>query len=119
MPSMIPSVRFTGSRHKRAPRRDSPLPRVISLVFALATGLSACSGSDETPEHTQIPATVNPAAPRIVAFSDVHGDIEAARAALRLAGAIDDEDRWIGGDLVVVQTGDQLDRGDEIGRAHV
>lgn len=49
---------------------------------------------------------MNPAAPREVAFSDVHGDIEAARAALQLAGAIDDEDRWIGGDLVVVQTGD-------------
>ncbi|MBT4186777.1 MAG: calcineurin [Gemmatimonadales bacterium] len=50
---------------------------------------------------------------RIVAFGDVHGDLEAARGALRLAGAIDDQDRWIGGDLIVVQTGDQLDRGDQ------
>jgi hypothetical protein len=54
-----------------------------------------------------------PAAPRIVAIGDVHGDLDATRRALRLAGAIDQEDRWIGGELVVVQTGDQLDRGDQ------
>jgi hypothetical protein len=34
------------------------------------------------------------------------------RAGLRAAGAIDDHDHWVGGDLVVVQTGDVLDRGD-------
>lgn len=50
---------------------------------------------------------------RIVAFGDVHGDLEATRGALRLAGAIDQQDRWIGGELIVVQTGDQLDRGDQ------
>ena len=50
---------------------------------------------------------------RLVAIGDVHGDLQATRAALRLAGAIDDADRWIGKDLVVVQTGDQLDRGDD------
>lgn len=50
---------------------------------------------------------------RIVAIGDIHGDLNAARAALRLAGAIDAEDHWIGGDLVVVQTGDILDRGDD------
>lgn len=48
---------------------------------------------------------------RIVAFGDVHGDLSATRRALRLAGAIDAQDRWIGGHLVVVQVGDQLDRG--------
>jgi hypothetical protein len=35
------------------------------------------------------------------------------RAALRLAGALDEHDHWTGGRLVVVQTGDQLDRGDD------
>ncbi len=53
------------------------------------------------------------AAGRIVAMGDLHGDLGATRQALRLAGAIDESNRWIGGDLVVVQTGDQLDRGDE------
>jgi hypothetical protein len=32
---------------------------------------------------------------------------------LKAAGAIDDSDKWIGGELVVVQTGDILDRGDD------
>ncbi|MGW8265105.1 MAG: metallophosphoesterase [Longimicrobiales bacterium] len=50
---------------------------------------------------------------RIIAIGDLHGDLQAARAALRLGGAIDARDRWIGGKLVVVQTGDILDRGDE------
>jgi hypothetical protein len=54
-----------------------------------------------------------PGAKRVVAIGDVHGDLDAARAALRLAGAIDARDRWVGKDLVVVQTGDQLDRGDQ------
>lgn len=44
----------------------------------------------------------------------MHGDLAATRAALRLAGAIGEAgDDWIGGTLVVVQTGDQLDRGDD------
>lgn len=56
---------------------------------------------------------LRPAAARVVAIGDLHGDLTATRSALRLAGAIDDSDRWIGGKLVVVQTGDVLDRGDE------
>ncbi|MFN0246974.1 MAG: metallophosphoesterase [Kofleriaceae bacterium] len=50
---------------------------------------------------------------RLVAIGDVHGDIAATRSALKAAGAIDDADNWIGGKLVVVQTGDVLDRGDD------
>ena len=69
-----------------------------AVLIALALVASSCARQDEQ---------------RIVAFGDVHGDIEAARGALRLAGAIDDQDHWIGGELVVVQTGDQLDRGDQ------
>lgn len=50
---------------------------------------------------------------RIVAVGDLHGDLQAARRALLLAGAIDTTGHWTGGALVVVQTGDQLDRGDQ------
>jgi hypothetical protein len=54
-----------------------------------------------------------PAAQRLVVFGDVHGDLNATIAALEIAGAIDEERNWSGGELVLVQTGDQLDRGDE------
>lgn len=50
---------------------------------------------------------------RIVAVGDLHGDLAATRAVLKLAGAIDDKDHWSGGDLVLVQTGDEIDRGDD------
>jgi hypothetical protein len=53
------------------------------------------------------------AATRLVAIGDLHGDLSAARAALRLGGAIDADDHWAGGSLTVVQTGDQIDRGDD------
>lgn len=58
-------------------------------------------------------AYVRPAGPRVVAIGDLHGDLSATRKALQIAGAIDAQDRWVGGKLVVVQTGDVLDRGDD------
>ncbi|MBU1241163.1 metallophosphoesterase [Myxococcota bacterium] len=54
-----------------------------------------------------------PGISRVVAIGDLHGDLSATLAALRLAGAVGAGQRWIGGRLVVVQTGDILDRGDE------
>ena len=54
-----------------------------------------------------------PPASHLFAIGDVHGDLSAARAALRLTGTVDVRDRWIGGEAVVVQTADQLDRGDD------
>ena len=33
--------------------------------------------------------------------------------ALQLAGATDAKGRWIGGNMIVVQTGDEIDRGDD------
>ena len=54
-----------------------------------------------------------PAADRVIAIGDVHGDIKATRAALEIGGLIDDDDNWTGGTTVLVQTGDVLDRGDD------
>ena len=77
---------------------------------------SSLPASSSAPASVTAPAaeqlTRRPAPARLVAIGDLHGDLAATRAALRLAGAIDEKDRWSGGALVVVQTGDQLDRGD-------
>jgi hypothetical protein len=83
-----------------------PAPPAVSAPVAPAPSTRA--GGTLAP----VPAKLPLAPKRIVAIGDLHGDFDAARAALRAAGAIDEADRWIGGDLVVVQTGDVLDRGD-------
>ena len=65
------------------------------------------------PEKRLIPPPTRwPATKKIVAIGDLHGDILRTRQVLKIAGAIDDQDNWIGGDMVLVQVGDQLDRGD-------
>ncbi len=91
---------------------DSPGSSVVRrLLPALCLCLlwAACTGPGR--EEVEPLPTRFPAADRIVAIGDLHGDLEATRRVLQLAGAIDEEDHWIGGKLVVVQTGDQLDRG--------
>lgn len=98
------SFKFAG----RPAFRDLCPTQMHWAILAAFIGL-ACVAADANPA----PATRYPDAPRIVALGDWHGDLDAARRGLRLAGAIDHQDRWVGGDLVVVQTGDQLDRGDQ------
>ncbi|MFH1176933.1 MAG: metallophosphoesterase [Acidobacteriota bacterium] len=83
--------------------------RLISPALAIACAFALAAGCAAPPE----PPTRYPAAERLVAIGDLHGDLAAAHRALLLAGAIDAQDRWTGGDLVVVQTGDQLDRGND------
>lgn len=103
-----------------------PMSKHILLVLSLSTGLA--TGCDRKSEPTPPPKPVTtesapksygslaiskPAPERVVAIGDLHGDLESTRRALRLAGAIDDKDAWVGGKLVVVQTGDAIDRGDD------
>ena len=52
--------------------------------------------------------------PRIVAIGDVHGAADAFTAILQKTGLIDAGRRWTGGNAVLVQTGDLLDRGADI-----
>jgi hypothetical protein len=107
--------------------------KLAKLIFVSALGFGACTRAPEqqvsesaTPPPPALPATSEPVAAgsasglaqlahadRVVAIGDLHGDLAATRRALRLAGAIDAQDTWVGGKLVVVQTGDVLDRGDD------
>ncbi len=100
---ILPAVAFRISR---------ALLQALALASALMV-LSMLPGCASAPPADEPLETRYPAPQRVVAIGDLHGDMEATRGALRMAGAIDDRDRWIGGDLVVVQTGDVLDRGDD------
>src|SRR5690349_13393639 len=81
----------------------------VPVPTASSDGAAAPAGAAKV----AVTANVYPAPKRLVAFGDVHGDLPATKRALKLGGAIDDAGEWVGGDLFVVQTGDQLDRGDD------
>ncbi|XP_062086670.1 shewanella-like protein phosphatase 1 isoform X2 [Humulus lupulus] len=48
-------------------------------------------------------------------FGDLHGDLDQTRYALEMAGVLsnDGQDMWVGGETVLVQLGDILDRGED------
>lgn len=97
------------------PAVDQRSSQSSSTASTGRTPAHTSEGPRTTATPTEAPSlpTRFPAPARLVAFGDVHGDLAATRRALRLAAAIDEQDRWVGGSLVVVQTGDQLDRGDD------
>jgi hypothetical protein len=53
---------------------------------------------------------VLPKVARIIVIGDIHGDWERMIKLLNIAKLIDKDDNWIGGNTVVVQVGDQIDR---------
>jgi hypothetical protein len=90
----------------------------VLVAFLLAAGCRDKTherGASDDPKPPPIEDTSfrRQPADRIVAIGDLHGDMRATDAALRLAGALGADGHWAGGKLVVVQTGDQLDRGDD------
>jgi Calcineurin-like phosphoesterase len=93
--------------------------RLRLLWWGLLAVLVGCAKSGAKPEAergVQPNADQSyryPAADRIVAIGDLHGDLAATLRVLQLAGALSADGHWSGGKLVVVQTGDQLDRGDD------
>jgi Calcineurin-like phosphoesterase len=89
-----------GCDKSRPPEPTPSTPAPGSAAAAPARSAGGLSVSKAAPE-------------RVVAIGDLHGDLDATRRAFRLAGAIDEKDAWIGGNLVVVQTGDAVDRGDD------
>ncbi|CEI92812.1 hypothetical protein RMCBS344292_07062 [Rhizopus microsporus] len=48
---------------------------------------------------------------RIVAMGDLHGDLANTLSILKFSKIIDDDQRWIAGNTILVQTGDVVDRG--------
>jgi hypothetical protein len=48
---------------------------------------------------------------RRVVVGDIHGELDGFREILRNAGLVDSKDNWSGGDCILIQTGDVIDRG--------
>jgi len=109
-PGLLPPLTFMAASATfgcdRTPEIKPAPPQSVSV--AASNTAIASSATSPTAESFRLPSS-----PRLVAIGDIHGDLKALRAALRLAGAIDNDDHWIGKDLTVVQTGDQIDRGDQ------
>lgn len=91
---------------KNAPRAPTS-PRATSAPGPVAPeGPKLVASPDDETLH-------KPAPDRIVAVGDLHGDLVMTLRAFKLAGAIDDKGQWVGGKMTLVQTGDQIDRGDD------
>ena len=95
---------------RQMPAASAGVAPPSSVALAPSTAAPALGASARRPEADA--SFRFPPADRVVAIGDLHGDVVAARRALVLAGAIDEKERWVGGTLVVVQTGDEIDRGD-------
>jgi hypothetical protein len=81
------------------------MPLVLLVACAVPAAVS-------TPAPPAAPAETSPGSnTRVVAVGDLHGDLDAALATLRLVGLVDEEGAWIGGEARLVQTGDTTDRG--------
>ena len=87
-----------------APKREARLKPSWTCRALLAATLALC-----LPAHAA-PVRDKPLH-RIVAVGDLHGDFAAWRAIARAAGLVDAGGDWSGGDTVLVQTGDVVDRG--------
>jgi hypothetical protein len=86
------------------------------LVFWASVAVSAGAAPRIVAAPTPPSAAAQPApapvpATRIIAVGDVHGDLPAFKAVLAQAGLIDAAGGWTGGDAVLVQLGDVIDRG--------
>ncbi len=82
------------------PCRASRLALIFVVVFSVAAIASGEAVAD-TAAKTR----------RVIAIGDIHGAYNGVRSILREVALVDDNDRWVGGDAVLVQTGDFLDRG--------
>ncbi|KAL6642966.1 hypothetical protein ACP70R_021147 [Stipagrostis hirtigluma subsp. patula] len=101
-----------------------PHPRSTGRLAFSASSCRAATAAGGGGGHPADPITVAGDPPtvvsapgrRIVAIGDVHGDLYQTRAALKMAGVLSagpDGHVWTGGQTVVVQVGDVLDRGED------
>ena len=91
------------------------IPTLFNVGAALAKAKGKGGEGAPTGGKAVVPkpvTNVDLAGRRLVAIGDVHGDFKQTMRALELGKVMDADGRWIGGDTVLVQVGDILDRGD-------
>jgi len=91
--------------------RPSPAPRAVLCLLLLP--LLLAGAPPPAPRLEDAPPDTFSGVERVVAIGDVHGDVDALKDALRLAGLLDDKGHWSGGKAHLVQTGDIPDRGEQ------
>ncbi|XP_072975231.1 shewanella-like protein phosphatase 1 [Typha angustifolia] len=84
-------------------------PRIVAECSESNKGLKPIVVRGNPPTFVSAPGR------RIVAVGDLHGDLAQTRSALEMAGVLSSSGHalWTGGDTILVQLGDILDRGED------
>lgn len=113
-----PYVQWSGRRAQVISLEDGQvLTRALEAPFSLTLpppmgGMIRLEGRAYPPDRA-----VFPAAPKIVAVSDVHGHLDAFLALLQAQGVVDRKLRWAYGRGHLVLAGDIVDRGERVTQA--
>ncbi len=83
-------------------------PRIVSNIRAFVSFALLLIVSYGVPASAR---TIETVPSKIIAIGDLHGDYDAYISILNRAALIDSDDKWIGQDAILVQTGDIADRG--------
>ena len=100
--------RGSACRAVRAPVARQSEKGVKGITAYVSVDVTTCKVPEVVKGGVQ---THYPRTQRIVALGDVHGDSYALSTVLFNAGLIDQDAAWAGGEAVLVQVGDVLDRG--------
>lgn len=92
---------------KRVLSRDNKLMLYKKVFFISLLALLSCGQAGESLQQTAGNAN------RVIAIGDIHSDINVMQQVFRLAGATNENDEWIGGELTIVQLGDLIGRSDD------
>ena len=93
----------------RSARSSSPLRMVLEN---LSDGIKGMGDGMDKRSAGSVVQTQFPQPERLIVVGDIHGDEGAFLGCLKIAGLVDDDGNWIGGETHFVQLGDILDRGD-------
>ena len=103
---------FHNTRISRSLKNQDRFYRSLRTTRSAANFKMSLFSFPSKDDDEEVGQTFFPAVDRIVAIGDVHGDVNALRSCLQIAGLVDSSDRWTGGTTHLVQLGDILDRGD-------